>query len=872
MTIGKASAGPFSGSGWGIKALWDKLPERHRQEDADGLLEGFLRAAGGVLEDLRRRAMDFPDLIDPMAVSSAASRARPVLLGPVISPLGAVRHRGADGSVNAFGQFVTPRGKFRPADVGDLLTIMGSTVLGNNRTVTVAGVVAPGVVSIAPALPLDAGPLRWTARAPTAPSEDRVTVQVQGGDLEEVSPGWTLQAGGAPFRVLARRFFPRQGAGVHLTEREGADGVVDASGRFSSPTILFTQADVGKRISFRLPGAPENDLWEIQAVEPGGARARFSYLAIRGANSNGGVVYSLKPGQALSVRHVVEGINSPLLASLSGDLLTVRLATNDTGHPTTSAAGVATAAAAAAGTRALISATGDGTGVAGAAAARKVPGRAPPALPGPVAWAVLHFPELDLAGRAAPAGVVERAGGDLAVVVVGATSTVQIPEGILAAGDVGKVLTVRGSTVGNDGEHLIVQVVSAARAVVSAALTLEAGPLRWQIRAPAAAGNDIVGTLQSPDLLPPLAANYGLTSDVREADLRRRQWVARHSSWVDRKGTDLAYQTVGALTGFEVQALALYRITQDLFGMVPPRSRFELGDLVPGRSGGDGKLLLAGDGRTSFEAASASFKSTDVGRSIRVTGASSGDNDKLYTIETFVSPTSVVFRGLDGGAPPDVNNGILSWIVLRLYTSLPPLLPRFDEMDADLMKALIDGNPPSTNHFGVDKFAWEADWISKIGVGGGGSIVLTVATQVAPTTWGLTFTGDCRVVAAVGNWRFIDAAGHLYWLETVPATADGGATWTLQVAADSAPTLGAGTFEYVCDPQIIPGYVLSSRLLVILEPGGVAQDEGAALEEVYQRAVRRLQEEVAAAKVEMVPMLRVSVPAVFRFGARILTP
>jgi hypothetical protein len=137
------------------------------------------------------------------------------------------------------------------------------------------------------------------------------------------------------------------------------------------------------------------------------------------------------------------------------------------------------------------------------------------------------------------------------------------------------------------------------------------------------------------------------------------------------------------------------------------------------------------------------------------------------------------------------------------------------------MKFLIDGNPPSTNHFGVDKFAWEADWNSKIGVGGGGSIVLTAASHVAPTLWTLTFTGDCKVVTRVGNWRFIDAAGRAYWMETAPATGDGGATWTLNVAADSAPTLGAGAFEYVCDPQVIPGYVLSSRLLVILEPGDV---------------------------------------------------
>lgn len=863
---------PFKGEGWGAKALWDKVPERHRLEDADGLLEGFLRAAGSVLEDLQRLAMGFPDLIDPMRAPSAASRLRPLLLGPVVAPLGRIKHRGTDGSINAFGQFVTARGKFRAADVGDTITILGSSIIGNNRTVSVGAVISPGIVATTPALPADAGPLRWVAREAVPADSDRVTVQVQGGDVGDITPGWVLQAGGAPFRVLARRHFPKPGPSAKMTDRAGVDGTVNSQGRFSSPSAALTQADVGKRISFRIPKAPENDLWEIQAVDPSGSHAWFSHFLARGADSNGGVIYALKPGQALKVAHVVSGVNSSLRAELVGDLLTVYLATNSVGAASSSAAAAAAAATTAAAARATISATGNGTGLAGALALQPVPGRAPPAMATAFEWTILPFPELELAGRVVPLGVVERAGGDLSVTVSAAASTVQISEGVLAAGDVGKILRIRGSAVGNDGDHLIASVTGAGLATVAAVLTVEAGPLRWQIRAAAGAGNSSLVTAQSPDLLRHLASNFGLASDVRESDMRRRQWVARHPLWVDAKGTDLSYRVVGALTGFNVKVLALYRITQDLFGLIPPASRFELGDLIGGRSGGDGQLLVADDGRPCLVAPSASFKSTDVGRSVRITGASNGANDKLYTIETVSSSTRVVFRVLDAAAAPDSNNGILKWIVLRLYTSLPPLLPRFDEMDADLMKFLIDGNPPSTNHFGVDKFAWEADWNSKIGVGGGGSIVLTAASHVAPTLWTLTFTGDCKVVTRVGNWRFIDAAGRAYWMETAPVTGDGGATWTLNVAADSAPTLGAGAFEYVCDPQVIPGYVLSSRLLVILEPGDVVRDEGAALEEVYQRAVRRIRDEVAAAKVEMVSMLRVTAPAVFRFGARIVTP
>ena len=855
------------GDSWGVRALWDKLPERHRQEDTDGLLEGFLRAVGGSLEDLQRRAQEFSSLIDPQGVPSAASKARPVLLGPVVQALGPVRHRGSDGSINAFGQFVTARGKFQALDVGDILTISGSAVLGNNRPVTVVAVPAPGLVAISPPLPADSGPLRWIARAPVALPSDRVTVQVEGG-LDDVAPGWKLQAGGAPYTVLARRSFPLPGRGIHLTEREGIDGAVDALGRFSSPTIALSQGDVGKRISFRRPGAPENDLWEIQAVSPPGTHALFSYLHVRGEDSNGGVIYSLLPGQTLEIVHVVSGVNTPLTASLVGDLLTVRLGTGATGMPVSTSADVVAAARGAAGLRATITAGGDGSGVARAAPRQRVPGGAPPAAGG-LGWAVLRFPEMDLAGKAIPVGVVERAGFDLTALGGG---SLQVAEGVFAAGDVGKLITVRGSAVGNDGDHLVTAVPGTARLTVASTLTAEAGPLRWQLRAAPRPGNTLTATLQGPDLLASLAATYGLTSDTREADHRRRAWVARHGLWVGRKGTSLAYQIVGALSGFKVSVVSLYRITPEFYALVPPRSRYELGDLTSGRSGSDGRLTLGPDGLVRLEAPSALFTANDAGRVVRISGADSVENNKLYMIAQVISSTVVTFRPLDTAFTGDANNGVLAWAVLRLYTSLPPLLPRYDEMDADLMKSLIDGIPPLTSHFGVDKFAWESDWSSKIGVlGYGGVIELQETTQISPMLWSLKFSGDCNVVSAIGNWRFIDAAGKAYWLESVPAPGPGN-TWIVQVAAEAAPALGGGTFEYVCDEQVIPGYTLSSRLLVILEPGDILNEEGVALEEVYQRATERLRTEVAAAKVEMVTLLRVTAGATIRFGARIQTP
>ena len=855
------------GNSWGVRALWDKLPERHRQEDTDGLLEGFLRAVGGSLEELQRRVQEFPSLINPFQVPSAASQERPVLLGPVVRALGPVRHRGTDGSINAFGQFVTARGKFQALDVGDLLTISGSSVLGNNRTVTVVAVPAPGLVATSPSLPVDPGPLRWIARAPVAAPADRITVQVEGG-LDNVSPGWTLQAGGAPYTVLARRSFPPLGKGIHLTEREGADGEVDELGRFSSPSVSLTQGDVGKRLSFRLPGALENDLWEIQAVTPTGSHALFSYLHVRGEDSNGGIIYSLLPGQTLEVVHVVSGVNTPLTALLAGDLLTVSLETGDTGRAVSTAAEVVTAARAAAGRRATITAGGDGTGVVRAAPRQRVPGRSPTSAAA-VGWAMMHYPEMDLEGLAVPVGVVERAGFDLTVAGV---NTLQVGEGVFAAGDVGKLITIRGSSSGNDGDHLVTAVPGTARLTVASTLTAEAGPLRWQLRAPPRPGNTLTAALQGPDLLTSLAATYGLTSDLREADHRRRAWVARQSLWVGRKGTNLAYEIVGALSGFKVSVVSLYRITPEFYALVPPRSRYELGDLALGRSGSDGRFGQGADGLVRLQAPSAAFTPNDVGRMVRISGAGSVSNNKMYMIAQVISSTEVAFRVLDTAFLPDVNNGRLAWVVLRLYTSLPPLLPRYDEMDADRMKILIDGNPPSTSHFGVDKFAWEADWSSKIGVlGYGGAIALLEATQISPVLWSLKFSGDCDVVSAIGNWRFIDAAGKAYWLESVPAPGPGN-TWIVQVAAEGAPALGSGTFEYVCDEQVIPGYTLSSRLLVILEPGDILNEEGVALEEVYQRATDRLRSEVAAAKVEMVTLLRVTAPAVLRFGARIQTP
>lgn len=103
-------------------------------------------------------------------------------------------------------------------------------------------------------------------------------------------------------------------------------------------------------------------------------------LTINGADANGNVTYTAKnagtPGNTITVAHIVAGNSTPLSVSVTGYAITVNVATDSSGNPTSTATQVAAAITASIPAAALVTATASGTGasVVGAEAATNLAG------------------------------------------------------------------------------------------------------------------------------------------------------------------------------------------------------------------------------------------------------------------------------------------------------------------------------------------------------------------------------------------------------------------------------------------------------------------------------------------------------------------
>ena len=52
----------------------------------------------------------------------------------------------------------------------------------------------------------------------------------------------------------------------------------------------------------------------------------------------------------------------------------------------------------------------------------------------------------------------------------------------------------------------------------------------------------------------------------------------------------------------------------------------------------------------------------------------------------------------------------IEWAVVRLYSILAPLRPRFDEFNSDMMTEIIGFTQPGPgDFFGIDRWCWQAD-------------------------------------------------------------------------------------------------------------------------------------------------------------------
>ncbi len=765
---------------WSRRVFYEYIPEIYRREDAvqGGLLEVFAESLRPSFDELRHRIRALDTLRDPFLVRTQYDEVYQLKLGPRLQKIGDLEQKGIDARVDAIQQFYAPGGRFGLLDVGKELTVSGSSLDENNRTVTVATVVDAYTIMTYPALATDAGPLTWELRPTVEVPDNEITVEVRGGSAAAIASGFILNDGYADFTVLARRQFKETTAERPLlTEREGSDGTIDSSGDFVSATVAFTQQDVGKKISFAGSDNPDNN-------------DRFEIMEVVSAT-----------------------------------------------------------------TATVLNADGD----------------PPDEDVGPLFWALLPHEELDLVGTIEPRGTIVQEGADLAITAAGPPATVETPSAEFTEDDVGKYLSIRGSSISSNNTTLPIKTVTTSNEVeLDGTLTVDAGPLTWEVRQHTSLGTDLLAVeVRAPSLIKRLAYDFGIEVDTRENEDRQRSWVKNVSRWIMQKGTARAYEILARISGFDAEVSPLYRVSAEIAAYLPGEDVYEVGLEGFGREGvtGTDGSLPTSLSFVRFYSPTASFGVGDVGSLIRIRGAGIAGNNKLYTIGAYVDENTVDFVAGDTASYPEPNNGSLRWALVRLYTGEAPLLPAFDDFDGDQMEAIIDGLPPqTTDYFGLDKYCWEDDFYSDV------EIVIDVVTQTAsgifkvetsdgPAQGPSSIVGNAGVVKDVGRWKLIEGTagsgfGQEFYLETVPAW--DGSYWYFDVRAAVGPVTGDATLRYVCPTTLSCDYCAASKVLIRLTMGTIASESGVAIEDILDRLLERM-EDVTPAHVLLIPIFSQSI-------------
>lgn len=760
---------PFGEWPWGRFAIIQSFPKKALEFDkaGGGQLEEFLDAIATEMEVLRAGATGLETLRDPLTARSQYDDVLRLRLGPIMRPMGTLIGQGVTGTIAATQVFSDTTLRVQEEHIGATLRIFSSTIPANNREVRISSLVTVSQVLTDPPLQVDAGPLRWELRTTEPSLTDCVTVQVRGGDVSRVYPGWILTDGIAYFEVKARRRFLRDASGALMgVQRQGEDGSVTVAGYLSSSLAVFSQDDVGRLVSINVSTFPTN---------------------------NG--------------RFWIKEVISPTVARLNV------LLTQDSG---------------------------------------------------PFEWALYSFSELDLVGLAVPRGIVTQEGFDLSVT---APTIIKAPNGRFSALDIGKELTLQGSAIGgNNGIFTVSAVPAIDQLQVVGTLTIEAGPLRWELRTPTFLSESDEVELAAPSMLEILAKDFGITIDRHESEYRQRLYVETMQRWSDMRGSALGYEVLGKISGFEVSVKQLFRVSQDIFLLlIPSGNNFEVGDIEEGHFGTDGALELV-SGKVRLRSASALFTVAMEGRSVRVRNSVTGSNDKLYQIDAWVSANLVEIRVADTAITPEYGIGgqealpTLEWRVVDLLTDLAPCRPCFDELNGDVLTSIVG---PTAFH--LDIFCWDPDYLVEVTVN-----VLSVV-QVSPQRYLVTVEGNADVVVAPGKWALIDANGVRNVLETMPVQIFAGIPpqFTFELIALPAPVLGAAILRYICSMQLTCDYCASSRLLAVVEMGDILSESGFAIERARERVLERLETQAKQIRVDLIPLLRDYIEISFGFTVEV---
>jgi hypothetical protein len=845
---------PFGHFQWSEAVLWDLIPEIYQQQDAQNgnVLHMFIEGVRPSFDNLLYKIENWLDLRDPLRVRTQYEEFTRLILGPRIVPYVTPDQRGSDGTIDLLSEFVSGLARFSESDVGKVLAISASKVVGNNQSVTVVSVIDAHTVLTLPQLLPDAGPLKWTLTPAQALSNTEFTVEVRAGDVEKIAPGWILTDGYAQFTVVERRQFAVNGTNAFRTAQEGQDGFIDGSNRFRSPTAVLNAQLIGRFLEVDGSTNPSNNgKFEITGIDMTTSPPSVSLTGFVSLDP-GPLHWALLPapqldleGQAI-LRGVVqqEGFDlqvtatSPNLYMPSGNFKSGNDPVGDVGKYVQIGNSVA-------GQNGLFPITG-------VVNANTIQVATPFATTeSGLYWAVRE---------STATGDVEASGSDLFQVppIQGGVTVLRSFDHDFNPSDVGLTITISDAIIPtNNGTFAISAVFDPNTIQIPFQMTGEPGPFLFQVHS----GVNIKVQCSAPSMIVDLAPDFGITIDTQESEARQRSWVANVTQWIDLKGHESGYEILGEISGFTVTVLALYRITQELAESLPADHVYEVGESGVGRFGSDGTLVYDSvENRYGLFSPSAQFRPGDVERQIQITNAANPANNKLYTIDIYVSANQVDFRQADVGIAPDYGVGgtsalpTLKWEVVRLFTDLPPLAPLFDQLNGDQMTIYVQTNPDGDpelvgKQFHLDMWCWDPTFAAQV------RCTVTTLTSLTATLWQVTVTGaNVNVVLDPSAWNLQDANGTLFALETQPALVSG-ITYTFNVIASptALPALGLGRLVYHCSFSENCGYCQASDVLVLLQEGAeLAAEGGVAVEQAFDRVLLRLQE-VVPAHVQLIP-------------------
>ena len=922
--MGGFGSGPFGRNpagqaDWARNVLFDTIPQVYQKADTEGLLERLQEGSFPSFDNLREHIRQFGDLRDPFLVRAAWSEFEFLTLGKQIIPTGAIEQTGAQARVFSSGTFTAQdrTTRFSPKDIGKQIIIRRSSVQVNNQqTFSITGFINEKEVFTDPLIAVDAGPMRWEMRPRIEIPVDEVEVEIRGGDPRLIEIGWQVFDGAKQFSVLTRQMYYQSVLNnQQLNEREFKDGEVDAAGTVGSPSYTFTQTDIGKLIFLGPLSDGASVLTEIGDVEAG--RAVVGRLVVPGTLKDpfGKITYAYRTtaDRLVTIFHSYEALpNLPLVVSFQSDAIsqqrfdiTVRLATDAGSNITTIPSDIVTAIGLNPTILRYVEAYRTVTpGVETPVAAfdrAPIKGLRLPETDGPFFWAVRPFARITLKGGL-PLGVVDNENFDLTIPpTVGpdllhptpTTTRVFSPSASFEVTDIGKLLSIHGSILGNDGCYEIVGVNAAGdRAFVEAFLRADASVCYWETRtAPIIRPDptrlnplDCEVQVHAQALLDIFARDFGIEVDEQQVDDRQRAWVRQVSQWIAVKGTAASVVDVAHLSGFDVNVLPLFTVVASP-GTSPSAGFNYIYVADPGRSRLTG-TITNNAGFAEFSDPTQSFVASDVGRVLNTGNSASFApvNDNFWVIQTVVSPTVVrLFQPSIGANLGPIenwnyvepNNGLLTSSIGQLFTATVPTFPRMDDVDLDYVAIMADillrtafDRPGIDVMCDVEPVIVGSTVVNPDALSAsGGSTILSIASVLNVHT--LTVQGDDLSVYIGGDWQFTDSAGNIRFVDSPPvlvslglpvlvpyldlnavpqiATTYPNALYTITTQSTIPPVVGPVAFTYICNIVLDCNICATYRVLIELTKTAKLLSEGdLANDQAFERVTRLVDDALPA--------------------------